>query len=912
MLVRMAAAAALTIVMVASVPGSASQNTFNRTANGIVLKTPAGATRIQVCTDSVIRVTHSPTARIPDISSLAVIANWKPVPWRVTETADELTLSTSKLAVIVDRSTGQVRFCDANSGIILSELAGGTRLTPGTLGEEKIFSAQQQFLLSPGEAYYGLGCLQIPKLDYRGEKFQLYQQNTIDISPVLLSSKGYGILWDNPSTGEINIACDRDIIPQASLFQPDGQPGGLKGEYFSDTELKSLATSRTDREVNFTWWRAPVEGLGRTGYSIRWTGQVRSERAGLYKFSVDCDDGVRLWIDGKLVIDKWTARPIKATSDSIRLEDNTKYDLKMEYMQDQGQASAKLYWHKPVDVPSVTWSSEVAEAVDYYFMYGPDFDDVIASYRTATGQAPMFGKWAYGLWQCKEHYHTQQELLDVAAEYRRKQIPLDAIVQDWYYWNPEPWGSHSFDPERYPDMAAAIKTLHEQNLKVMISVWPKFDPGSKNYDELTSIGGLFPATAPCAAYYDPFNPAARAMYWRQMKDQLFSKGIDAWWLDATEPEYNWPIHPGVAREFKTGMGLGGRVWSAYPLMTTKAVYEGQRAVTDEKRVYILTRSSYAGIQRHASAVWSGDIVGTWDVFRDQIASGLNFCMTGIPYWATDIGGFTSGNPQDPAYRELYLRWFQWGTFCPIFRIHGTTHPKEMWRFGPEAEAIQVKFDHLRYRLLPYIYSTAWMVTDQGYTMMRALPMDFRTDNKVLGIWDQFMFGPALLINPITRAGATSRKLYLPAGTTWYDFWTGKPTEGGVTIDSPAPIESMPIYVRAGSIIPMGPFIQYSTEKPADPIELRVYTGADGKFTIYEDENDNYNYEKGAYATIPITWDEEKQTLTIGKRQGSFPEMLQTRTFKIVWVREGHGIGLDEEGNADQTVNYDGRAVSVRR
>jgi len=768
---RPLALAALAVFQISAAAHAAPAVSVKKTDDSVIVSSETWATRIQVCSERTIRVTHSPSARMPDITSLSIIKKWGPPGFRVMEKPERIDVLLPKITALIDRATGAVTFTEGADAVLLREQPNSSAFTPASVGGEKTFNIEQKFGIAKDEAFYGLGCMQLSKLDYCGEKFKLFQDNTVDITPVLLSSKGYGILWDNPSTGEIDIAKDQ---------------------------------------------------------------------------------------------------------------------------------------------PDLIWRSDCGDAIDYYFIYGPDFDRIISSYRDATGKAPMFGKWAYGFWQCKEHYDTQQELIDISKEFRARKIPIDNIVQDWYYWNPKPWGSHEFDPERYPDMAAAIKTLRDTyNMHVMISVWPKFEAGSKNYDELTSIGGLFLATRSSAAYYDAFSPKAREVYWRQMKDQLFSKGIDAWWLDATEPEYTWPIRPDLAREFKTAMGPGAKVWSAYPLMTTKAIYEGQRAATSDKRVYILTRSCWAGIQRNAAVVWSGDIRGRWSVYKDQVASGLNFCMTGIPYWATDIGGFESGNPEDPGYRELFLRWFEWGSFCPIFRVHGTRYPKEMWRFGEDAEKIQLKFDNLRYRLLPYIYSTAWMVTDQGYTMMRALPMDFRTDPKVLNISDQFMFGPALLINPVMEAGATSRCLYLPSGTDWYDFWTGERTPGGKTVDTPAPIESMPIYVRAGSIIPMGPFVQYSTEKPADPIELRIYQGASGKFTIYEDENDNYNYEKGKYATITVAWDEKKQTLTIGKRSGSFLGMLKERNFRAVFVGPAHGVGLDTASDRDRLVRYTGAAVSVK-
>jgi len=346
-------------------------------------------------------------------------------------------------------------------------------------------------------------------------------------------------------------------------------------------------------------------------------------------------------------------------------------------------------------------------------------------------------------------------------------------------------------------------------------------------------------------------------------------------------------------------------------MTTTAVYEGQRAATDQKRVFILSRSAFAGSQRNAVTAWSGDINSDWITFQRQIPAGLNFELSGLPYWTTDIGGFVSGNPDDPAYRELFIRWFEFGTFSPIFRVHGTrtNDQNELWSYGAEAQKVLTSYDRLRYRLMPYIYSMGWMVTSAGYTPMRALAMDFQADPRALNVGDQFMFGPAILVNPVTEPGADTRRMYLPK-TTWYDFWTGRTQAGGTTIATSAPLDRMPLFVRAGSIVPMGPDLQYAAEKPADPIELRVYRGADGAFTLYEDENDGYNYEKGVYATIPIEWKEATKTLTIGERKGKFPGMLERRTFRIVFVNENHGAGIEPIVQADKTVTYIGQALSV--
>lgn len=560
-------------------------------------------------------------------------------------------------------------------------------------------------------------------------------------------------------------------------------------------------------------------------------------------------------------------------------------------------------------------TSEVADAVDYYFLYGPDFDKLVASYRELTGAAPMLGKWAYGFWQCKNRYKSQEELLAVARKYRALQIPVDNIVQDWFWWNKK--GDFVFNG-RFADAKGMIGDLHRNHFHLMISVWPYFDPGSDVYEEMdkrgyfidrTKVAGFHPQGM---ALYDAFNPAARSYYWQLMNRVLFQNGVDAWWLDATEPETEGREDNLLLRN-KVAIGSGARYANLYPLMAGSAVYQGQRGETGQKRVFILSRSAFLRAQRNAVVAWSGDINSDWQTFKRQLPAGLNFTLSGVPYWTTDIGGFTVGNPSDPAYRELFVRWFEYGAFSPIFRVHGTRVPdeNELWSYGPQAQEILTKYDTLRYRLLPYIYSLAWRVTNESYTMMRPLVMDYREDVTASNIGDQFLFGPALLVNPVTDPGVDMRRVYLP-NSTWYNFWTGEHLSGGRFVMTSAPLETLPIFVPAGSILPMGPVVQYASEKPADPLELRVYAGADADFTLYEDEGDNYNYEKGDYSTIPFHWDEAKHALTIGARQGSFPGMLHRRTFHIVWVREGHGVGVGPCSRVDKTVHYDGKAAIVAR
>ncbi|MGA8230321.1 MAG: glycoside hydrolase family 31 protein [Candidatus Acidiferrales bacterium] len=558
-------------------------------------------------------------------------------------------------------------------------------------------------------------------------------------------------------------------------------------------------------------------------------------------------------------------------------------------------------------------SSQAADTIDYYFVYGPDFDRIVAGYRDLTGAAPLFGKWAYGFWQCKNRYDSQAEILGIAKKYRDLHIPADNIVQDWFWWNV--MGEPVFN-KHYPDPKGMIDDLHQDHFHIMFSYWAFFRKGSPVYDDMDKRGyfidrTITPAFHPAGmALYDPFNPEARKYYWGLL-NKLYQIGADAWWLDSDEPETEHRETNILATD-KVALGNGADFANMFPLMHTAGVYEGQRAASDQKRVFILSRSAFAGVQRNSVAAWSGDVESNWLNFRRQIPAGLNFELSGIPNWTTDIGGFVTGNPDDPSYRELFIRWFEYGTFCPIFRVHGTrtTNTNELWSYGPEAQEILTSFDRLRYRLMPYIYSVAWMTTSKGYTPMRPLVMDFRTDVTAQNVSDQFSFGPSILVNPVTEAGATSRHLYLP-DARWYDFWDGTSLAGGKWVDASAPLNRIPLYVRAGSLVPVGPEIEYTTEKPPDPIELRVYPGADGDFTLYEDENDTYNYEKGAFATIPIHWDDAAGKLTIGDRAGKFPGMLEKRTFRVVFVSANHGAGIGSTV-PDKVVEYSGSQVTVTR
>jgi alpha-D-xyloside xylohydrolase len=600
---------------------------------------------------------------------------------------------------------------------------------------------------------------------------------------------------------------------------------------------------------------------------------------------------------------------------------------------------------------STTFKSDVGDCGDYYFIYGGNADGVIAGMRDLTGQAPMFPLWTFGYWQSKERYKSQNELVDVVKKYRELGVPLDGIIQDWQYWgNNYLWNSTEFLNVEFPNPQKMVNDVHKLNAHMIISIWSSFGPQTKPYHEMDTKGMLFniktwPESGselwpPKLDYpsgvrvYDAYNPEARDIYWKYLNKGLFSLGIDGWWMDSTEPDH-LSFKPSDF-DTKTYLGSFRKVRNAYPLMTVGGVSQHQRVTTSDKRVFILTRSAFAGQQRYGANTWSGDVTASWPALKNQISAGLNFSLSGIPYWNSDIGGFFLSRFRkklnDPEYRELYARWIQFGAFCPMMRSHGTDAPREIYQFGKKGDKIYdaiAKYINLRYSLLPYIYATSWDVTANQSSMMRALMMDFAGDKNALDINDEFMFGKSILVAPITQAMyvkpitgikdsvaedfsvVKTRKTYLPAGSDWFDFWTGGVLKGGQYTDKETPLDIIPLYVKAGSIIPWGPMVQYANEKKWDDLEIRVYPGANGKFVLYEDENDNYNYEKGVYSTIDFTWNDAKKTLTIGDRTGNFPGMITDRKFNIVLVGKGKGVGDKTSENADKAISYSGKAISIK-
>jgi alpha-D-xyloside xylohydrolase len=554
----------------------------------------------------------------------------------------------------------------------------------------------------------------------------------------------------------------------------------------------------------------------------------------------------------------------------------------------------------------LTFTSIAGKSIDYYFIYGPEIDTLIHEYRSMTGHTPMLPKWSYGFFQSKDRYVSLAEIRSIAERYRAEHIPLDAIVQDWFWWKRE--GDPEFN-ENYHDVSKDLTALHDANVHTMISVWGLLDPESETYKALDQKNLLLSR----AHVYDASSPEARDIYWNKLPKKLLEQGWDAFWLDSAEPEEYWPhLGDAILSGRKMDIGNGAEYTNVFPFFHTLGVQEHWKSATETKRVFLLTRSAFLGQQRVGATVWSGDVYGTFWGLSHQITAGLNFALSGYPYWTTDIGGYWPPHDdpvQDPAYQELYARWFEFGAFCPVFRTHGHRPQNEIWSYD-KVEPTLILFDKLRYRLMPYIYSLAWKVTNDDYTIQRPLVMDWRTDQKTWNIGDEFMFGPAILVSPVLEAGASFRTVYLPDAPAWYDFWSGEQTAGRRKIESAAPIDRMPLYVRAGSILPLGPEREYANQNPAGPIEIRIYKGANGAFDLYEDSGDGYGYERGEHSIIRIRWNDQSGVLTIGTREGNFPGLVETRMFRIVVVGNGHGIGEETTDRVDREVTYNGKEIRI--
>ncbi len=897
---------------------------------------PAHAVRLQVIRDHIIRVTALPDDAFSGAKSLIILDTLSSATgFDIVEQEGGIMLKTSALQARIEPATGEVIFCDPAGNVYLAEKQGGGKSFETVSLNNKNYLAIRQQFESPGdESLYGLGSNQTGYMNLKGKDADLFQYNTQAIVPFLVSTKNYGILWDNYSRTKFGDAREPQELSGLKLYDKDGAEGGLTAIYTDRNDTTKVFTTRKEQEINYQFIPDLVklpEGFNLGEGAVVWEGAMEAKEPGVHKFIFTSAGYARLWIGGVLLYDRW--RQCWNTCSNrfdLPMEAGKRYSLKIDWIPDGGESFIALKHLSPLPAAEqnrITFTSEVADQIDYYFIAGQNLDEVISGYRTLTGKAVMMPKWALGFWQSRERYQTQEELLGVVREYRKRGIPIDNIVLDWQYWPIDKWGDHAFEASRFPDPAGMMATLHDSlNTHLMISVWPKYYKGTANYEAMDSRGWLYKLNIEkdrkdwlgyVSTFYDAYNTEAQNAFWEQINTSIYSKGVDAWWLDATEPDIcsNLPMDERKSLMDPTALGPAAMYFNAYSLGQSQAVYEGQRRVNPGQRVYILTRSAFAGLQRYAASNWSGDIAARWHDMAAQIPCGLNFCISGIPYWTMDIGGFAvESRFYDAAgetleeWRELMTRWHQFGAFVPIFRSHGQYPYREIYHTAPAdhpAYQAMVKFNYLRYRLMPYIYSLAGHTWLNDYTMMRPLAMDFGADPRVLDIRDQYMFGQGLLINPVCAYKVRSREVYLPAGTGWYNFFTGMHYPGGQTIMVPSPLDHIPVFVREGAILPLGPEIQYTGEKPADPLTLFVFTGRDGQFVLYEDEDTNYNYEKGAFATIPFHYSESRKMLTIGRCEGAFEGMLRNRTIQVIVVTPLKPEKMDLTGVPDKVITYDG-------
>lgn len=927
---------------------SCSMTPYERTDNGVIIRLdddsfrPGQAVRLIVVNERIIRVSSVPFGEFPETTSLMAVerpdANME---FTIEKGAGHVTLSTSLLSAEVSLLTGAVSFTDNDGTLFLTEKEdGGRSFMPVMAMGEKGYTIRQQFESYPDEAIYGLGANQTSFMNLKGKDADLFQYNTLAVVPFIISNRNYGILWDNNSRTKYGDIRDWNELSSLKLYDSQGAENGLTATYADRKTGKQVFTTRNEREISYQFipdLAGLPEGFNPGEGKVTWEGAFETDTTGVFKFMFNSAGYARLWIDGRLLFDRWRqCWNASASYFTLNLEQGRRYPLKIEWIPDGGESYIALRYLTPLDDDEqqrISFWSEVADQIDYYFISGENMDEVISGYRTVTGKAPVMPEWAMGFWQSRQRYTNQEELLDVAREYRKRNIPFDNIVLDWQYWPADKWGDHQFDVTRFPDPDGMIRTLHDDlNARIMISVWPKYYVGTENYEAMKSKGYLYMRNVEMerrdwigylSTFYDAFNADARTAFWNQINIALYSRGIDAWWLDATEPDItsNLPMEERKAMMNPTALGSADRYFNAYSLVQAQGVYEGQRATDPENRVFILTRSAFAGLQRYSAANWSGDIAARWHDMAAQIPCGLNMSMSGIPWWTMDIGGFSvesryhNPSPADlDEWRELMTRWHQYGAFVPLFRSHGEFPFREIYNTAPDnhiAYKTMVEYNRLRYRLMPYIYSLAGQAWLNDYTIMRGLTMDFSLDTEVFDIADQYMFGPSLMVNPVTEYKVRSRKVYLPSAYGWYDVRTGRHYAGGTVVEADAPYEWMPLFAREGSLIPTGPDIQYTGEKEADPLTLWVYAGADGAFELYEDEGDNYNYEDGAYTLIPLTWNEAERTLTIGKREGEYRGMLHERTINVIMVSENRAVKLDFGRPPDKSVKYSGEEIKVR-
>ena len=954
----------------------------------------AQVVRLQVVNDNIIRVQATSKAQLPEKQSLMIVKQTQKPKFTVKEDGDVVSVKAANVEARVDGNTGHITFFDANGKQLLKEAKDGKQFWDFTVPERELgmktgytvpeeqkhgLSWQMKFDSPDDEAFYGLGQHQSEEFNMKGKNEDLFQYNTKVSIPFVLSNKNYGILWDSYSYCRFGNPHDYLQLNRAfKLYDKNGKSGHLTGTYI-DAQGKKLVR---DEDSIYYEYGTPAKSeialktdnggiknfpkdINLMGANVTYEGFIEPMANNYqlsiinYQFILYYSGYVKVYIDGKEVVpERWrTAWNPNTYKFSTELQKGKRVQLRIEWRPDGGEAYCGLRVSEPRSAEErgklSVWS-EMAKDMDYYFIAGENLDQVVSGYRTLTGKASLYPKWVLGYWQSRERYKTQDEIEGTLAEFRKRQIPIDNIVQDWNYWAENQWGSHQFEPARYPNPQQMLDNVHKMHGRFMISVWPKFYCNTDNYKELDAKGWMY-IQSPTDdihdwvgpgyknGFYDAYDAGARKMFWRQMDENLYSKynhdgiaGVDAWWMDAAEPNVRdcTPMWYRKALSGPTALGTSTEYFNAYSTVNADAIYNGQRSVwkgkKDEPRVFLLTRSGFAGEQRFSTATWSGDIGTRWEDMRAQMTAGLNYSISGIPFWGMDQGGFCVENRYVAAqqlydrtkvenedlkeWRELQTRWNQFGTFIPLFRSHGQWPLREIWNIAPDEHPAYksfVYYDKLRYRLMPYLYSMAGWAHFKDYTLMRPLVMDFNGDKEVENIGNQWMFGPALMACPVGYYKARNRSVYFPEQTGWYNLYTSEFIEGGQNLIVEAPYEQIPVFVREGAIIPFGPEMQWSDEKPAELINLYIYAGKDGSFQLYEDEGTNYNYEKGKYATIDITYNDATRTVSFGKRSGSFNGMLKQRRFNVVLITKDAPKALNLDNPEGKMVDYNGKAISIQ-
>ena len=937
----------------------------------------AQVVRLQVVNDNIIRVQATSEAQLPQKQSLIIVPQTAKPKFTVTD-GPQVSVKAAQVEARVDTKTGRVTFYDREGKQLLREAEhGGKTFRPFRVPDREIgvdvarvpeaqrngLSWRMLFDSPDDEAFYGLGQHQSEELNMKGKNEDLFQYNTKVSVPFVLSNKNYGLLWDSYSYCRWGNPDDYQQLGRVfNIYDREGRAGHLTGTY-TDREGKRLVRDEDSIYYEFDCPAASQlasqtepggiknlpKGFQLDGSHVVYEGYVEPMRDSQYHFILYYAGYVRVYIGGEEVVpERWrTAWNPNTYKFQKMLRKGQRYQLRIEWQPDGGVSYCGLRASAShPDQQRLSVWSEMAKDMDYYFIAGQNADQVISGYRTLTGKAHVYPKWVLGFWQSRERYKTQDEIVQTLAEFRRRQIPVDNIVQDWNYWKEDQWGSHQFEASRYPDPQAMLDQVHQQGGRFMISVWPKFYCNTANYKELDQKGWMYHQAVVddihdwvgpgyVGSFYDAYDAGARKMFWRQMDENLFTKykhGIDAWWMDASEPNVRdcTPMWYRKALSGPTALGTTTEYFNAYSIVNADAIYNGQRAVAPNQRVFLLTRSGFAGEQRYSTATWSGDIGTRWEDMRAQMTAGLNYSMSGLPFWGMDQGGFcvekryveaqqqyekTGLENEDlREWRELQARWSQFGCFIPLFRVHGQWPLREIWNLAPDSHPCYqsfVYYDRLRYRLMPYLYSMAGWVHLNDYTMMRGLIMDFNGDREVENIKDQWMFGPAFMACPVGYYKARNRSVYFPKQSGWYDLYTGRHIQGGQRLVVDAPYERIPVFVREGSIIPYGPEMQYTGERPADDITLYVYAGRDAQFQLYEDEGTNYNYEKGRYATIDIRYDDASRTLTIDRPNGRYDGMPRQRRFSIVLVTPDSPRALDFQPQQAVQVTYTGKQLTVK-